>query len=77
MAVAEDNERVQVVVSKKDLAKIDDLARRLHMTRTAFLSALVSISVDDQETLIKLVAGFVDFVKGLKGKGKRVEPEGA
>lgn len=47
--------RLQVMVTPEVSAKVDDLAGRLHLSRSEFGAALIVAALDDQEWLIKLV----------------------
>jgi metal-responsive CopG/Arc/MetJ family transcriptional regulator len=55
MTVGPDKERVLVTLDKKVLAKVDDLAGRMRMSRAGFISTLVELSIDEHVVLIKIV----------------------
>lgn len=77
MAIPDDKMRIQAVVDRKLMAKIDDLAGRMGISQSKMVAFLLENAVHDDEWLIRVVTN--KFTKaileavGLKKRSKKPE----
>ena len=75
----ERSERAQVMLNAETMERVDELAGRLKMSRSQFLSVLIEQGLDDNEWIIKIVSSRYldpvrDAVRGWKKKKRSKKP---
>jgi len=69
----ERSERAQVMLNAETMERVDELANRLKMSRSQFLSVLIEQGLDDNEWIIKIVSSrYLDPVReAMQGWNKK------
>ena len=64
--LAENSVVVQAVIDVESAIEIDRLAKKLHMSRSAFLAQLIEFGLKDNRAIIEITTILQEFVKGSK-----------